>query len=81
MGEKFSQELKSRLRGGLTRNWHVNVLKDALKEQEALEFGGISNNLRQQYLTLKKEMASLYEDLAFEKGRKRHKEDKITLKG
>jgi hypothetical protein len=31
MGEKFSQELKPRLRGGLTRNWHVNVLKDVLK--------------------------------------------------
>ena len=32
MGEKFSQELKPRLRGGLTRNWHVNVLKDVLKK-------------------------------------------------
>ena len=32
MGEKFSQELKPWLRGGLTRNWHVNVLKDVLKD-------------------------------------------------
>jgi hypothetical protein len=32
VGEKFSQELKPRLRGGLTRNWHVNVLKDVLKD-------------------------------------------------
>jgi hypothetical protein len=32
IGEKFSQELKPRLRGGLTRNWHVNVLKDVLKD-------------------------------------------------
>jgi len=32
MGEKFSQELKPRLRGGLTCNWHVNELKDVLKD-------------------------------------------------
>lgn len=31
-GEKFCQQLKPRLRGGLTANWHVNVLKGVLKE-------------------------------------------------
>ncbi len=31
-GEKFNHELKARLRGGLTANWHVNVLKGVLKD-------------------------------------------------
>jgi hypothetical protein len=31
-GEKYSQQLKPRLRRGMTLNWHVNVLKDVLKE-------------------------------------------------
>jgi len=38
MGEKFSQELKPRLRGGLTCNWHVNRLKDVLKDDVSLNF-------------------------------------------
>jgi hypothetical protein len=31
-GEKYSQQLKPRLRRGMTLNWHVNDLKDVLKE-------------------------------------------------
>jgi hypothetical protein len=31
-GENYSQQLKPRLRRGMTLNWHVNVLKDVLKE-------------------------------------------------
>jgi predicted transcriptional regulator len=31
-GEKYSQQLKPRLRRGMILNWHVNVLKDVLKE-------------------------------------------------
>jgi hypothetical protein len=29
-GEKYSQELKFRLRGGLKENWHINMLQEVL---------------------------------------------------
>jgi hypothetical protein len=32
IGEKYSQQLKPRLKRGLTPNWHANALKDVLKE-------------------------------------------------
>jgi len=32
MGEKYSQQLKPRLKGGLKGNWHVNILTHALKQ-------------------------------------------------
>ncbi len=40
-GEKFSQRLKSKLKGGLKWHWHVNVLrkvllKDSIRRIEVL---------------------------------------------
>jgi hypothetical protein len=37
-GEKLCQELKPRLRGGLTANWHVNILKGVLKDDALQRF-------------------------------------------
>lgn len=54
------------------------LLKDALKENEALHFGGIPDELRQQYQQLKIDLSDLYEQLATAKKRKKAEDTKIN---